>query len=1044
MKRYLALFLLTLPFGSFAQVFWTENFGTGCSQNTLANGFISSNGTWTVTNTGANGAGANQWFVSATEAGMGAGICGNGCLSNGSLTNRTLHIGSVGTSDCGCLICPSGDCGAAYDACNGATFCGVSPQTNKRVESPTINCSGQSTITLNFNYLEGGQGAIDNMTVWYFDGSTWTQLTDPAKTLTNCPGGQGRWAAVAPIALPVSANNNPNVKIGFLWVNNIDGLGSDPSTAIDDITLSSSSGAPPVASFTASSTTICAGGCINFTDNSSGSPTSWSWTFSGGTPGSSTSQNPTNICYATAGTYTATLTATNGFGSSTTSQTITVNALPVPTVSPASPSVCAGSGVSLTASGGSTYTWSPATGLSATTGATVTASPTATQTYTVTAVSAAGCSGTATVTVTVNPLPVASVNPAASSVCSGNGVAITASGGSTYTWSPATGLSATTGATVTASPAATQTYTVTVVSAAGCSATATATVTVNALPSASAGSPVTICNGGNTGLSGSGGVSYSWAPGGSLSCISCQNPTASPTATTTYTVFVTDANGCSASASVTVTVQNCPGPIAAFTASSNSICPNGCVTFTDASTNNPTSWSWSFPGGTPASSTTQNPGSVCWTTPGTYTVSLTVSNINGSSTTTQTITVNNPPTANAGPDVAICAGSSTTLNATGGLSYTWSPATGLSSSTGSSPVASPASTTSYTVTVTDANGCTGTDVVTVTVNTVPTANAGADVTICNGGNTTLNGTGGISYSWAPGGSLSCTTCQSPVANPTSTTTYTLIVTDANGCTGTDMITVTVNPCSAPSAAISASATTGCVFDCFTFTDNSTNSPTAWQWSFQGGTPGNSSLQNPPPVCWAAPGTYTVQLIASNSNGSDTTFITVTINPAPSANAGNDTTISIGNSATLNGSGGGTYSWAPSTGLSCITCQNPAANPTATTTYTLFVTQNGCTDTSTVTVNVVSEFDWFIPSGFSPNGDGQNDIFFVRGDGIKSMKITVYDRIGEKVFESTDINVGWDGTYKGQPLNGGIFVYYATAEFYNGTFDSKKGDVTLFR
>lgn len=921
----------------------------------MANSFVGTNGAWTTTNTGTNGIDPNVWYVSCAENGNVPPACGAGCGSDAS-----LHIGSNQTV--------VGDAGAAYLA-GGLGF--WFPETNVRAESPTINCTGQTTITLSFGYIEFGQGAIDDGSVWYYDGSTWALLSNSAKTV--CCGGpcngslQGRWTTFT-MVLPVSANNNPNVKIGFNWTNNDDNVGTDPSFAIDDITLSVVGGAPPSAAFTASATNICVGTCINFTDNSTGTPTGWAWTFAGGTPGTSILQSPTNICYNTAGTYTATLVATNGNGSSTTSQTITVNALPT-----------------------------------------------------------------------------ASVLPSPASVCIGSGVSLTASGGTTYAWSPATGLSATTGATVTASPTATQTYTVTVTNASNCTATTTVTVTVNALPTAGAGSPVTICNGGNTGLSGSGGTSYSWAPGGSLSCVPCQNPTATPTVTTTYTVYVTNAAGCTATATVVVTVQPCVGPIAGITASTTSICPNGCIIFTDASTNAPTSWAWTFPGGTPATSALQNPGSVCWTTPGNYTVSLTVTNVNGSSTTTQVITVNTPPTANAGVDDSICTGSNTTLNATGGGTYAWSPATGLSATTGSSPVANPTATTSYTVTVTDINGCTGTDIIIVVVNPLPTANAGPDVTICNGANTTLNGTGGTSYAWSPGAGLSCTTCQSPIANPTSTTTYTLTVTDANGCTGNDIMTITVISCSTPNAQITASTTNACVNDCINFSDNSTNNPSSWVWTFNGGLPGTSALQNPGSVCWGTAGTYTVTLIATNVNGSDTTTIVITINSGPTANAGNDTTISIGNSANLNGTGGGTYLWSPSTGLSCTTCANPVANPTVTTTYTLIVTDaNGCTDVSTITVTIVSEFEWFVPSGFSPNGDGENDILFVRGVGIKSMKLIVYDRIGEKIFETTIITEGWDGMYKGKPMNNGVYVYHATVEFYNGTMDSKKGDVTLVR
>lgn len=953
MKRILFLVILFSPLFCFSQTFWTEAFTNGCTSGCLATTYVGPNGAWTQTSTGVNNTESNKWFISCAENGNAAGQCGTGCGNDAS-----LHVGA----DDGFVLDP----GAAYDA---GGFCPIlfCVTTHMRVESPTINCTGQTTITLAFNYMEDGELTDDDATLWYYNGAVWAQLVNLAKTPFGVCAPQGRWTAYS-VVLPVSANNNANVKIGFNWQNDDDGVGTDPSFAVDDITLSVVGGAPPSAAFTASSTNFCVGTCINYTDNSTGTPTGWAWTFAGGTPGTSILQNPTNICYNTAGTYTATLVATNGNGSSTTSQTITVNALPTPSVLPSPASVCIGSGVSLTASGGTTYVWSPATGLSATTGATVTATPTATQTYTVT-----------------------------------------------------------------------------VTNAANCTATTTVTVTVNALPTAGAGSPVTICNGGNTGLSGSGGTSYSWAPGGSLSCVTCQNPTATPTVTTTYTVYVTNAAGCTATATVVVTVQPCVGPIAGITASTTSICPNGCITFTDASTNAPTSWAWTFPSGTPPTSTAQNPGSVCWTTPGNYTVSLTVTNVNGSSTTTQVITVNTPPTANAGVDDTICTGSNTTLNATGGTTYAWAPATGLSATTGSSPVANPTATTSYTVTVTDINGCTGTDIIVVTVNPLPTANAGPDVTICNGANTTLNGTGGTSFAWSPGAGLSCTTCQSPVANPTATTNYTLTVTNANGCTGTDIMTITVISCSTPNAQITASATTACVGDCINFSDNSTNNPSSWLWTFNGGTPNVSILQNPGTVCWGTAGIYTVTLIATNINGADTTTIVITITNGPTANAGNDTTISIGNSANLNGTGGGTYLWSPSTGLSCTTCPNPVANPTVTTTYTLIVTDaNGCTDVSTITVTIVSEFEWFVPSGFSPNGDGENDVLFVRGVGIKSMQLIVYDRIGEKIFETTVITEGWDGMYKGKPMNNGIFVYHATVEFYNGNSDSKKGDVTLVR
>src|ERR1051326_8439167 len=234
-------------------------------------------------------------------------------------------------------------------------------------------------------------------------------------------------------------------------------------------------------------------------------------------------------------------------------------------------------------------------------------------------------------------------------------------------------------------------------------------------------------------------------------------------------------------------------PNANFTASNTNICAGNCITFTDQSTGSPTTWTWSFTGGSPSSSNAQNPGTVCYNTPGTYAVSLTVTNSNGSSTLTQNtyITVNAAPTANAGSNASICNGSSTTLNASGGTGYSWAPATGLSSTTISNPLASPTTTTTYTVTVSNASGCTATASVTVTVNPLPNANAGNNVTICTGNSTQLTATGGTSYSWAPAGSLSSATVSNPNATPTANTTYTVFVTNSNGCTDTAQVTVTV-------------------------------------------------------------------------------------------------------------------------------------------------------------------------------------------------------------------------------------------------------------
>lgn len=202
--------------------FWTDNFNNGCGQLCLANGY---NG-WTVASTGTNGTSANEFYISCQENGNAVGGCGSGCGAN-----ATLHVGNVSTSPAAPFFCPTGDCGAAYDAGVGSGTCA----TSKRAQSPVINCTGRYNITFSFKYMEGGSGTNDNAIAWYFDGAVWAPLVDMGKTVL-C-GAQGTWTAYS-IALPASANNNPNVRIGFQWVNNDDGAGSDPSFAVDDPTLS--------------------------------------------------------------------------------------------------------------------------------------------------------------------------------------------------------------------------------------------------------------------------------------------------------------------------------------------------------------------------------------------------------------------------------------------------------------------------------------------------------------------------------------------------------------------------------------------------------------------------------------------------------------------------------------------------------------------------------------------------------------------------------------------------------------------------------------
>lgn len=302
MKKSLPLFLFLFPFQVYCQTFWTEDFGSGCNTGNPALGYVGTNGAWTVVATGTNDSYANEWYVSATEAGMGVGNCGDGCGNNPTLTNRTLHVGAIST-----LI---GDAGASYNA-GGLCIAGICVNTDKRAESPIINCLGKSNITLTFSYIQQGAPGTDFVSLCYSNGSSWFTYngsswvgpnTALAATNNSGCGGQGRWTTYS-VTLPASANNNPNVRIGFRWINNDDGIGTDPSFAVDDISLSTPS--TPTCSIAAalSQPLLCYNDCngvIATTVNGTAPFTYW-WNSSPGTSSSSLSGlcAGTNTVFAT-------------------------------------------------------------------------------------------------------------------------------------------------------------------------------------------------------------------------------------------------------------------------------------------------------------------------------------------------------------------------------------------------------------------------------------------------------------------------------------------------------------------------------------------------------------------------------------------------------------------------------------------------------------------------------------------------------------------------------------------------------------------------
>ncbi len=644
----ICLILISLTAASQQVQIWNDDFDTPTD--------------WDIAiTTGQNDSDANLWVISDEEGGVAppnCGVAGNG--------DPTLHISCQGAL---CL-----GTGAIYNAGDGGL--GFAPSTTNIRAALTnpLSTIGETGLEFVFDWIGVGQSGADFAELEYsIDGGTtwnviWTQTPGAI-----CGGGQGEWAEET-IALPVAVENQADVRFAFHWRNDNDGSGTDPSFAVNNLRLlaNDTGGAGPTADFSSTSLDICEGDCIDLTNLSTGNNVNaWNWTFNGASTANSTDQNPTNICYATAGTYDITLEVTDDDGTDLVTQSINVNT----------------------------------------------------------------CGGT--------------------------------------------------------------------------------------------------------------------------------------------------------------------GPTAAFTASSTNLCEGDCISFADNSTGNGiTSWNWTFAGSSTASSTDQNPTNICYPTAGTYDVTLEVTDADGTNQTTSSITV----------------------------------------------------------------------------------------TACGSG-------------------------------------------------------------TPPTAAFTIDTSLICAGDCISFTDQSSGDPTSWNWTFQGGTPASSTDENPSNICFDNSGSYQVTLTVTNDNGSDQTLTTIDVLVLPEIEGFGDTLIDIGGSAELEAipANPGFIFWEPGESLDCDTCANVIASPVITTTYfPQVIGSNGCIGEDTVLVAVNFEEIVEVPTAFSPNRDGVNDILHVLGIGIVNMEFRIYNRFGQLVFETKDTEEGWDGTLNGEPMNQGVFVYTLTYDLVNGASGEKSGNITLVK
>ena len=469
-----------------------------------------------------------------------------------------------------------------------------------------------------------------------------------------------------------------------------------------------------------------------------------------------------------------------------------------------------------------------------------------------------------------------------------------------------------------------------------------------------------------------------------------------------------------------------------------------------------TSFLWRFGDGN--TSTATHPYHI-YSSPGTYNVTLIVTDTvacNGEDSITKQVTVLADTTWFL-PNDTICDSSFKQIgflpSSNPTITYRWSPAIGLSDTTISNPIAFPYNTTTYRLLISNGT-CTDTVFVTVVV-TKLRLKLPSDTSLCiPGGFMSLvaNAYGSTTnFQWSSNSSFTDTintTLKDSVliVNPTMTTTYYIRIGE-NGCYLEDSIKVFIF-----SSQITLNSPVGiCLGDTITISvSNSGTDTLTYVWS-----PNIEIIsgQNTHQVVISPNATTYFSVTATNSSGcSITKTARIYVSPLPtliiSATVDSDT-IMEGNSTTLHALPNGySYYWTPFLSLSDKYSQDPIATPKVTTTYTVMISDSGCEVTAYVTIYVTDIIcgppDLFVPNSFTPNGDGENDILFVRGNNIETMNLKIYHRWGEKVFETSNQNEGWDGKYKGRDADPAVFVYYLEITCIGEKTYQEKGNITLIR
>ncbi len=464
---------------------------------------------------------------------------------------------------------------------------------------------------------------------------------------------------------------------------------------------------------------------------------------------------------------------------------------------------------------------------------------------------------------------------------------------------------------------------------------------------------------------------------------------------------------------------------------------------------------WDFGDG--QTSTSINPLHT-YNTVGTYNITLTVSSIHGCTETmylpnaviiyaTPIVTVTNITEKCMNNNIAFTSQVTSQDSITG---YLWK-VNGVSAGTTNALNYYFANAGNYAVTleVTTQNGCTVVEQKNVTIRPLPIPQAVPNVNICEGSSITLNAYDGNNYVWSPNTTLQNANTASPTAMPIIDTKYYVTVTNQYGCVQTDSVLIKVdkkvNLITPPSVAT-------CKGTAVQLTASGNTNIYVWSPTTGLSNPNSASTSANP----SSTTTYQIVGVSNNVCKSDTGFVTVTVGDIPTVDLGPNLQVIAGTPVTLNPTttGGVTqYIWTPNTGLSCTNCPQALFIADKNITYKLQVkTQYDCTATDEIDITVLcGKGSIYVPSGFTPNNDGKNDVFYVMGYGIvKIKKFSVFDRWGKRVFykENIDANnpaYGWDGRVNNQEVTTSTtFVYYIEVECAEGKTVLLKNTIVLVK